>query len=48
MSIVAEPLVNVIGEHDIKTVWDVVVDALNPITEAVRRDDELDWIGVTR
>ena len=29
-----------------RTVWGVVGDALNPITDAIRRDERLEWIGV--
>jgi pyruvate dehydrogenase (quinone) len=30
----------------VKTVWGVVGDALNPVTDAIRREDRLEWIGV--
>lgn len=46
MTNVAELLVQAISDHGIKSVWGVVGDALNPITDAIRRDDELQWIGV--
>jgi pyruvate dehydrogenase (quinone) len=46
MANVAETLVDAIAEVGVRTVWGVVGDALNPITDAIRRDDRLEWIGV--
>ncbi len=43
---VAQLLVNALGGHGVKTVWGVVGDALNPVTDAIRRDDRIEWIGV--
>ncbi|MCW2496196.1 thiamine pyrophosphate-dependent enzyme [Jatrophihabitans sp.] len=43
---VAEMIVNTLAEQGVRTVWGVVGDALNPITDAIRRDERLDWIGV--
>jgi pyruvate dehydrogenase (quinone) len=39
-------LVKSLAEHGVTTVWGVVGDALNPVTDAIRREDRLDWIGV--
>lgn len=46
MTNVAELLVEAISHHGIRSVWGVVGDALNPITDAIRRDDRIEWIGV--
>ena len=43
---VAEYLVSVLAAQGTRTVWGVVGDALNPVTDAIRREDRLDWIGV--
>jgi pyruvate dehydrogenase (quinone) len=46
MATVGEAVVNAIAECGVRTVWGVVGDALNPITDAIRREDRIDWIGV--
>jgi pyruvate dehydrogenase (quinone) len=46
MSDVGETIVSALAELGVRTVWGVVGDALNPITDAIRRDERLDWIGV--
>ncbi len=46
MTTVAELLVESLAEHGVSTVWGVVGDALNPVTDAIRREDRIDWIGV--
>ncbi|RNI20863.1 thiamine pyrophosphate-dependent enzyme [Flexivirga caeni] len=46
MTTVAEMLVDALAEHGVTQVWGVVGDALNPITDAIRRDDRVQWIGV--
>ncbi|TYL45687.1 pyruvate oxidase [Nocardioides sp. BGMRC 2183] len=46
MATVAETVVEALAEHGVRTVWGVVGDALNPFTDAIRRQDDLDWIGV--
>ncbi len=46
MATVGETIVNAIAELGVTTVWGVVGDALNPITDAIRREDRLRWIGV--
>jgi thiamine pyrophosphate-dependent acetolactate synthase large subunit-like protein len=46
MSSVAEMLVDAIAGLGVRSVWGVVGDALNPITDAIRRDERLEWIGV--
>jgi pyruvate dehydrogenase (quinone) len=46
MASVGEAVVNAIAECGVRTVWGVVGDALNPITDAIRREDRIEWIGV--
>ena len=43
---VAELLIESLAEHGVRTVWGVVGDALNPVTDAIRREDRIDWVGV--
>ncbi len=46
MTTIADLLVESLAEHGVRTVWGVVGDALNPVTDAIRREDRIDWIGV--
>ncbi len=46
MPTVAETIVSSLVQLGVRTVWGVVGDALNPITEAIRVQDDIDWIGV--
>lgn len=43
---VAETIVAGLAELGVTTVWGVVGDALNPITDAIRREDRISWMGV--
>ena len=43
---VAEHIVAALARQGVRTVWGVVGDALNPITDAIRRADGIEWIGV--
>jgi pyruvate dehydrogenase (quinone) len=43
---VAETLIDALADLGVKNIWGVVGDALNPVTDAIRRDDRLEWIGV--
>ncbi len=43
---VAETIVTTLHEQGVKTVWGVVGDALNPVTDAIRRTEGIEWIGV--
>jgi pyruvate dehydrogenase (quinone) len=46
MPTVAELLVQSLADHGVTQVWGVVGDALNPVTDAIRREDRIEWIGV--
>ena len=46
MPTVAETIVTALAELGVTTVWGVVGDALNPVTDAIRREPRIDWIGV--
>jgi pyruvate dehydrogenase (quinone) len=46
MSTVAETIVAALARQGVRTVWGVVGDALNPVTDAIRRQDGIEWIGV--
>ncbi|MEA2370088.1 MAG: hypothetical protein QOH12_482 [Solirubrobacteraceae bacterium] len=46
MPSVAELIVKGLADLGVKTIWGVVGDALNPVTDAIRREERLEWIGV--
>lgn len=46
MPTVAELIVKGLADLGVKTVWGVVGDALNPVTDAIRREGRLEWVGV--
>src|SRR5215210_9358467 len=46
MTTVAELLIEALAEHGVRSVWGVVGDALNPVTDAIRRQEGIEWIGV--
>ncbi len=46
MTTVAEQLIATLAENGVTTIWGVVGDALNPVTDAIRREDRITWIGV--
>ncbi|TCK21084.1 thiamine pyrophosphate-dependent enzyme [Pseudonocardia endophytica] len=46
MPTVASLLVSALADHGVSTVWGVVGDALNPVTDSIRREDRIEWIGV--
>lgn len=46
MTTVAELLIESLAEHGVTQVWGVVGDALNPVTDAIRREDRIEWMGV--
>jgi pyruvate dehydrogenase (quinone) len=46
MTTVAELIVTALADHGVTHIWGVVGDALNPVTDAIRREDRVEWIGV--
>ena len=46
MTTVASTIVNGLADLGVRHVWGVVGDALNPITEVIRLDDRIEWVGV--
>jgi pyruvate dehydrogenase (quinone) len=45
MTTIAEQLVSALADLGVRTVWGVVGDALNPVTDAIRREDRIEWVG---
>lgn len=45
MPSIAEKLVTVLADQGVRTAWGVVGDALNPVTDAIRRENRMAWIG---
>jgi pyruvate dehydrogenase (quinone) len=43
---VAELVIQALADHGVTQVWGVVGDALNPVTDAIRREDRIEWVGV--
>ena len=41
MTTVAELIIEAIADHGTTEVWGVVGDALNPVTDAIRREERL-------
>jgi pyruvate dehydrogenase (quinone) len=46
MANVADTIVTALADLGVKQIWGVVGDALNPVTDAIRRENRLEWIGV--
>ncbi|NHN55694.1 pyruvate oxidase [Calidifontibacter sp. DB0510] len=46
MTTVARMIVDALATQGVRQVWGVVGDALNPVTDAIRTDDRIEWIGV--
>ena len=46
MRSVAQTIVAALAEHGVRQVWGVVGDALNPLTDALREEPRIEWIGV--
>ncbi|RLV49603.1 pyruvate oxidase [Nocardioides mangrovicus] len=46
MTTVAELIIDALADHGVTSVWGVVGDALNPVTDAIRREDRIEWVGV--
>jgi pyruvate dehydrogenase (quinone) len=45
MTTIAEQIVTTLAELGVRTAWGVVGDALNPVTDAIRREERIEWIG---
>lgn len=45
-STVAELLVETLAQIGVRQIFGIVGDALNPFTDAIRRQDRIEWIGV--
>lgn len=46
MPTLAEMIVDALADQGVTHVWGVVGDALNPITDAIRRHGDIEWVGV--
>lgn len=46
MTTVARMIVTALADAGVTTIWGVVGDALNPVTDAIRTEDRIEWIGV--
>ena len=46
MTTVAELLIQALADHGADPGWGVVGDALNPVTDAIRREERIEWVGV--
>ncbi len=46
MPTVAASIVSALADHGVTQVWGVVGDALNPVTEAIRTEERIEWVGV--
>lgn len=46
MSTVAAMVVKALADLGVKNVWGVVGDALNPLTDAIRTEERMEWMGV--
>lgn len=46
MTTVAEHIIGSLADLGVTSIWGIVGDALNPVTDAIRREDRIDWIGV--
>ncbi|WP_430867756.1 thiamine pyrophosphate-dependent enzyme [Demequina aurantiaca] len=43
---VAQSMIKALADHGVTQVWGVVGDALNPLTNAIRTEDRIEWVGV--
>lgn len=46
MPTVASSIVTALADHGVTQVWGVVGDALNPVTDAIRTEERVEWVGV--
>jgi pyruvate dehydrogenase (quinone) len=45
MTTIAEQIIATLADLGVRNVWGVVGDALNPVTDAIRREERIEWIG---
>ena len=45
MTTIAEQIIATLADLGVRNVWGVVGDALNPVTDAIRREERVEWIG---
>ncbi|WP_062076972.1 thiamine pyrophosphate-dependent enzyme [Demequina globuliformis] len=43
---VARHIIDALADHGVTQVWGVVGDALNPLTDSIRTEDRIEWVGV--
>jgi len=43
---ICESLLEILADAGVRQIWGVTGDALNPLLEAIRKDDRFQWIGV--
>lgn len=43
---VAQSIIKALADHGVSQVWGVVGDALNPLTNSIRTEDRIEWVGV--
>lgn len=43
---VAKHIIDALAEHGVTQIWGVVGDALNPLTDTIRTEDRIEWVGV--
>ncbi|MBC9824130.1 thiamine pyrophosphate-dependent enzyme [Terrabacter sp. MAHUQ-38] len=46
MTTVAEHIITSLASAGVSQIWGVVGDALNPLTDAIRTEDRMEWVGV--
>lgn len=43
---IAETIVEALADYGVTEFWGVVGDALNPVVDAIRREERIEWVGV--
>lgn len=46
MTTLAEMLITALADQGVTEIWGVVGDALNPVVDAIRREERIEWVGV--